>query len=157
MNRALQLSLIIGVTLQSVGCKYDGSFLNMSSDSPMPFLGLQLSVQNQPTSPKQICNQSVSSRPMPDQIPKSPTSTNAESPGNRYVLSSALRTDPSGIPTVERPAGISIVNAGTGQNAKLVPVSSVSEFHGRVRYSLSDADSGNAIDANEVQLRLSGF
>jgi hypothetical protein len=32
--------------LVTSGCKYDGSFFQMSSDSPAPFFGLQLSVRH---------------------------------------------------------------------------------------------------------------
>jgi hypothetical protein len=38
--------IVLCTFLVTCGCKYDGSFFQMSSDSPAPFFGLQLSVRN---------------------------------------------------------------------------------------------------------------
>ncbi len=47
--RIIKMLLLLTVCGIATGCKYDGSFLQMNSDAPMPFLGLQLSVKNEGT------------------------------------------------------------------------------------------------------------
>ncbi|MFM7166480.1 MAG: hypothetical protein ACKPJJ_00195 [Planctomycetaceae bacterium] len=49
---ALLLPLLL---LTTAGCRYDGSFMQMDSNAPFPFFGLQLSVDSgsRPTAPRQ--------------------------------------------------------------------------------------------------------
>jgi|GEM_PF-3978608 len=45
VNRISALALL-PLLLTTVGCRYDGSFLQMDSNAPFPFFGLQLSVDS---------------------------------------------------------------------------------------------------------------
>ncbi|MFM7837845.1 MAG: hypothetical protein ACKPJD_39135, partial [Planctomycetaceae bacterium] len=49
---ALLLPLFL---LTTAGCRYDGSFMQMDSNAPFPFFGLQLSVDSgsRPAAPRQ--------------------------------------------------------------------------------------------------------
>lgn len=57
------------------GCKYDGSVMQMNSDSPMPFFGLQLSVGND----RQPRNNARPQVPVPQQLAATETQSAADS------------------------------------------------------------------------------
>ncbi|MEZ6039312.1 MAG: hypothetical protein R3C20_02325 [Planctomycetaceae bacterium] len=128
--------LSVLVIVANAGCKYDGSFLQMNSDSPTPFMGFQLSVRNERSQHTNSTDSRVVSLPV--QSDHSPRS-------QPFPFSNGMLDSPG--PTILRSA-----SAGS-----LVPVSVVSEYRSHVRFSIpSDSDSGVS-KADEVQLRLNGF
>lgn len=44
LAREISRPVVLCAVLLTAGCKYDGSFMQMNSDTPAPFLGLQWSV-----------------------------------------------------------------------------------------------------------------
>lgn len=137
-NQLTSILLVLLSTVACPGCKYDGSMLQMNSDSPSPFLGLQWSVKNEPKASKQ---------------PDLPV---------RLVRADYAKTDEimaGSDESVELTAPLipAKTMSNSGRPANFVPTSDTQRTTGRVRYSLERASDPNTNLADEMSLRLRQF
>lgn len=130
-------------SLLNCGCRYDGSFMQMNSDSPMPFLGLQLSVRNENRSLKE-----------PDQV----RSFNSQ-PGAATALAvyPDFASNDAHSHLLHEVVNEPATQVSVSRNTGLVPASSSSEFRGRVRYSFTASQTVPDVSADEVTLRVNSF
>jgi hypothetical protein len=61
IGRLVFASLLL---LSTVGCRYDGAFMQMDSNAPFPFFGFQLAVDSGVRPPRSVDGKD--SRPLPD-------------------------------------------------------------------------------------------
>lgn len=133
-------SAVLLCSMICTGCKYDGSTLQMNSDSPSPFLGLQWSVKNDQPKPKR-----------PD-VPMRLVSAN-------YARADYARADEKLVPE-DRISTELIPDSVPRESVRpsnLVPTSDSQRATGRVRYSLERTSDSSANLADEMSIRLRQF
>lgn len=157
-------SAVLVVSMICTGCKYDGSTLQMNSDSPSPFLGLQWSVKNNQPKPKRpdvpmrlvradyarADDSRVDEKPVSDQDSvdlTAPLIADNRVPDNTLVPED--RTSNELIPDSPR--------RESGRPSNLVPTSDSQRATGRVRYSLERTSDSSANLADEMSIRLRQF
>ncbi|MBL8817629.1 MAG: hypothetical protein JNL58_16505 [Planctomyces sp.] len=140
MSRPQSLIVLLISAVFSCGCQYDGSTLQMNSDSPAPFLGLQWSVRNEKPATK--------TPDVPVKLVRADYGSIADasrSPETELTLEQPL------LP--EEP----LSNRNRFQN-HLTPTSDQSKTVTRVRYSLErTAPAADANLADELTARLRRF
>ncbi len=120
------------------GCKYDRSFMNMDSNSGIPFFGLQLAVDS-------------GSRP-PSPSEESKNSHRSVSPSDRPVAILGRRNSGS----KSQPPMLFTRAAATGRNA-LERTSELRDLNTNVRYSLQASVTDESLQTQTIDLRLSAF
>jgi hypothetical protein len=134
------------------GCKYSGSFFQMSSDSPLPFFGLQLSVQNDTPGRHPADRPLTGAEPVLESDPTARVMVaNVDGAGGRAGV---VPEDAERLPGT---AGSGNERPSSPLGANLVPTSSLTEFRGRVRHSLRRSQNSADLTATEVNDRLNGF
>lgn len=130
--------MILAVTVFCSGCKYDGSMLQMNSDSPSPFLGLQWSVRNEV--------------PRHAESGKTVRLVRADYARAERGLDNTNETVELAAPLIAKNPSQDVVRP-----AGLVPTSDSQRTTGRVRYSLERGSDPAANLADEMSNRLRQF
>lgn len=137
-NQLTSILLVLLSTVACPGCKYDGSMLQMNSDSPSPFLGLQWSVKNE---------SKASTQPdLPVRLVRADYAKTDE------TLTGATDSVELSMPLIPEKT-----SPQSSRPANFVPTSDTQRTTGRVRYSLERTSDPNTNLADEMSLRLRQF
>ncbi|MBC7968450.1 MAG: hypothetical protein H7Z17_21300 [Fuerstia sp.] len=132
------IAFIVGLVLLSLcGCKYDGSFMNMDSNSGSPFFGLQLAVDSGSRPPVKSQRAGDNNHPIssPRRYPAIPDHSESASASQAVLLARSADTKPRGF---ER-------------------TSDARELTTNVRYSLQAPTTDKSLQTQAIDLRLSAF